>query len=216
MPSLSRPQPPDALLSDPVPAFVPAADLAAWLSSAFIEPGGPLHAPRHEPLARALIGCIWTNVDFIKGGSRVAGQAERPKSDGSAWIKGRHEHQLVQWFGDVPDFLLTFHAPTAAALSDRAWCALADHELRHCGQARDRFGAPRFDRDGRPIYTLVGHDVEEFVDIAARYGGDVCAGRTVDFAAAAAGAPLIGDDAIAAACGRPPPPGPARRRPREA
>lgn len=199
----ARPYPPASLIDAADPAFTPAPELAAWLADVFLCPAGPLFDPAHEILSQSLIGCLWTNVANVKGGAPVAGQAERPKFDGPVWIKARAEFQLVQWFGDVPDFVLTFDARLAAEATDRRWCALADHELRHCVQGRDRFGAPRFDRDGRPVFTLATHDVEEFVAVAARYGVDSCCGRSADFVAAAARPALLDDRAIARACGRP-------------
>lgn len=207
MSPLVRPRPPADLPND---HFSPAPELAAWIAAAFVEPGGPLHDPdAHGVLGAALIGCLWTTIDNGRPGTAgemmVAGRAERPKFDGDPWTRGRREFQLVEWFGDVPDFLLTFHAASAEAADDRAWCALVDHELRHCGQARDRFGAPRFTGDGAPIWTLVSHDVEEFAAVVRRWGVDAGAGRTRALVDAGADAerdgPLIGDAAIRAACG---------------
>ena len=34
----------------------------------------------------------------------------------------------------------------------------------------DREGAPRFDDEGRPVWGLQGHDVEEFAAVVRRYG----------------------------------------------
>ncbi|WP_202907425.1 putative metallopeptidase [Sinorhizobium meliloti] len=51
--------------------------------------------------------------------------------------------------------------------------ALVQHELCHAVQATDAFGAPKFSRStGRPVFTIRGHDVEEFVGVVHRYGAD--------------------------------------------
>ena len=119
----------------------------------------------------------------------VAGQAEIPRAQGNRWAKARHDQQLRDWFGAVPDFLLTSDPAYAAAASDRAFCALVEHELLHCGQERDGFGAPKFRQDGSPAFGIRGHDVEEFVAIVRRYGARAAAGRTAELIEAARAAP---------------------------
>jgi len=202
----SRPLPPDDIFAAPPPVFRPAPDLAAWIADVFISSAGPLANAQHDVLQYALIGCLWTNARFEKaGGFRVAGQAERPNFDGPAWTRARQEFQMLEWFGAIPDFILTFDAVVGLEADDRRWCALVDHELRHCVQAKSKKdGQPRFTRDGRPVFALVGHDVEEFVDVLSRYGAGSCAGKTVDFTAAAATPPLVAEALITAACGRDP------------
>jgi hypothetical protein len=66
---------------------------------------------------------------------------------GNAWKRGRAEQQLRDWFEADIDFLLTFYAPECARLDDRSFCALVEHELYHCAQERDQYGAPKFDRE---------------------------------------------------------------------
>lgn len=48
--------------------------------------------------------------------------------------------------------------------------ALLDHELMHAALAYDADGAPKVDDRGRRVYRIRKHDLEEFRDIAARYG----------------------------------------------
>jgi Putative phage metallopeptidase len=87
--------------------------------------------------------------------------------------KARAELQVTEWFGEIPDFILTFGASYASICSDAQWCALCEHELSRCGVERDAFGAPKFRKStGLPSFTLVGHDVEEFVGVVRRYGAD--------------------------------------------
>lgn len=84
--------------------------------------------------------------------------------------------------------------------SDAAFCALCEHELSHCGQARDEFGVPKFSQEtGMPAFCMRGHDVEEFVGVVARYGA-----LTPEIAAlvqAANSAPVVAGGQIAIACG---------------
>jgi hypothetical protein len=87
------------------------------------------------------------------------------------WSRARIELQLEQWFGQVPDFLLTFDAQYAAECSDSEFCALVEHELYHAGQEQGPFG-PKFRKDGRPAFAMRGHDVEEFIGVVRRYGAD--------------------------------------------
>ena len=48
--------------------------------------------------------------------------------------------------------------------------ALIDHELMHAAVAYDEHGDPKVDERGRTCYRIRKHDLEEFADIAARYG----------------------------------------------
>ena len=107
--------------------------------------------------------------------------------------------QIQEWFGDVPDFLITFHAGAAASMDDPSFCALVEHELYHCAQKLDDYGMPKFSQDGSPSFCIRGHDVEEFVGVVARYGADA-AGVSAMVDAANAG-PTIGRASIAGVCG---------------
>ncbi len=44
------------------------------------------------------------------------------------------------------------------------------HELLHAGHAGDKEGELRFTDDGRPVFEIVGHDIEEFDEVVRRYG----------------------------------------------
>lgn len=63
----------------------------------------------------------------------------------------------------------------------------------------DEFGEPRFTRDGNPIWRVIAHDVEEFVDVVARYGADATDTRALVSAANAG--PSVGAAAMQMACG---------------
>ena len=60
--------------------------------------------------------------------------------------------------------------------------ALLDHELMHAAIAYDEQGEPKVDERGRTVYRIRKHDLEEFSDIAARYG---CWKRDIEAFAAA-------------------------------
>ncbi|KAA2237811.1 hypothetical protein F0L46_08375 [Salinarimonas soli] len=201
----TRPRPPEDLLGAEGALtgrpFRPAPELAAWAHATFIAEDAPLLNEEHEHLRDAAIGFVWTSTGNARHGNTVVGQAEMTTFQGGRWSKGRQIQQLCEWFGELPDFLVTIDAGYADQASDAAFCSLVEHELLHCGQERDGFGAPKFRRDGSPAFALRGHDVEEFVSIVVRYGVGAAAGRTADLVRAAAQAPLIGADELRGACG---------------
>lgn len=198
---MMRPAPPEGLLSlDELAAFEPAPDLALWARETFIESGAPLQNLDHLHLQCASLGFLWTNARNTRQGRAVVGQCEigRPNAMG-AWARARAELQIRRWFGEIPDFILTFDVFHARECDDASFCALVEHELYHAGQARDAFGAPRFTKEGRPVFAMRGHDVEEFTGVVARYGA--AAAGVLPMIDAALGKPKIGPARIAGACG---------------
>jgi hypothetical protein len=186
------------------PMFERDAALEDWIKAVFLAEDGPLFDPGHAHLNEATLGCLWTNVSLIVKGQRKVGMAEKPRPPQGAngWIKGRWEQQMHGFFGGIPDFILTFDALYVAEASDRVWCALVDHELRHCVQEADEFGEPKFNREtGKPTLGIKGHDVEEFVATVRRFGVEAGAGETIDLVIAAARPCEVSDTAIARACG---------------
>lgn len=200
-----RPMPPEYLIGDDADVsvtFAPAHELVRWLFSTFIEDGAPLQNEDHQHLVPAQIGALWTTVTNARAGRRIIGMAEYgPQIGGMGrWQRARAEHQITQWFGAVPDFLLTFDADYASSCSDAQFCALVEHELYHCGQERDAWGQPKFRRQtGLPAYAMRGHDVEEFVGVVRRYGAS--AAGVTELVEAAAGGPIIAAADISAVCG---------------
>lgn len=179
-------------------AFSPAPELLAWAEQTILARGGPLHNPDHGHLMNADLAFLWAPAGFKKAGHTVLGQAEQVMFRAGGWQKARQEQQMVEWFGRVPAFLITLAADYCASCTDAEFCALVEHELYHIGQNLDEFGAPAFDKLGRPKLRIVGHDVEEFVGVVARYGPSADVRRLV---AAAGTAPTVPRLDIARACG---------------
>lgn len=196
----SRPAPPDALLSNDLfgTILAPAHDLAAWTQETILAEDGLLHNPDHIHLLDADIGFLWASSAFAKRGRTVVGQAEQVMVRAGGWQKARQEQQLREWFGHVPEFLITLAADYCAQCSDTEFCALIEHELYHIGQEQDEFGAPKFTKDGMPRLALRGHDVEEFVGVVRRYG---TSGEVSRLVAAAQSSPEVAQLNIARACG---------------
>ena len=200
---MERPRPPRSLLDVDDADFdhpcVPASDLEAGIRATFIDEGAPLLNEEHAHLRFARIGVLWCAVPMKRQMLAVAGQAEIPMARGNAWGKARHDQQLVEWFGAVPDFLLTFDAAYADACPDANWLALCEHELAHCAHVKDGYGVPRFTREGKPVFGLRGHEVEQFVSVVRRYGA-VAAG-VQDMIDAASRPPEVTRAEIDFACG---------------
>lgn len=200
---MTRPRPPADMVEAVMGSawFRPAPDLLEWLTSTFIAEDGELSNPDHAHLAFARIGILWTSVQNNRHGKTVLGQCEFKPPGGTMgkWARARAQAQLHGWFGEELDFLLTFDASHAARCTDAEFCALVEHELYHCGQAKDIFGAPKFHRSGLPVMELRGHDVEEFTGVVRRYGAD--AAHVAAFAAAAARTADVPAERIASVCG---------------
>jgi hypothetical protein len=201
---MNRPYPPAELLEEfeGRPLFVAAPDLEAWATETFISESGPLANPEHEYLRGARIGFLYTNVENSRHQRHITATAELgpPNPTGGKWKVAREEYQILQWFGEVPDFRITCYAPDFAAMSDIDLCATVEHELYHC-HVQYKDGFPRFKADGSYFWAMRGHDVEEHVGIVRRYGAPAGAGKTMELVEAAKQVPTVGRASIAAACG---------------
>lgn len=120
----------------------------------------------------------------ITGGRRVLGSVHLPAVQGQ--LKGVFTWMLEQMFGDLPDFLVVLENDYWQAATPRQREILIYHELCHAEHKRDRDGEPRFDVEERPVWGLVGHNVEEFNAVVQRYGAH-SADIEAFLAAAAAG-----------------------------
>jgi hypothetical protein len=86
--------------------------------------------------------------------------------------------------GVVADYVMVIDAEWWAAMgaTPRQREILVYHELCHGHHKCDKEGELRFNDDGSPVWGLVGHDVEEFNDLARAYGD--WSGNLVGFARA--------------------------------
>jgi hypothetical protein len=130
-----------------------------------------LDFPEHEHLnaGGAAIDYLFRTSEKRKHGRRILGTCyAKPKVQGD--LGDLFDDMLVRLLGRVPDFLviLDWEYWHDATVLQRE--ILVHHELMHAGQARDLFGAPRFDRDGMPMWALRDHDLSEFNDTVRRYG----------------------------------------------
>lgn len=193
---LIRPRPPAEMLAE----FEPAPDVWEWLRRVFLDEKSPLFNEDHEHLTDADVGVLWTHVENVKQQRRVVGMAEIPNFRGNAWQKARGEMQLREWFGRLPDFVITLSAPYCAEVDDAGFCALNEHELYHCAQDLDKWGSPRFSQStGRPLFAIKNHDVEQFLGVVRRYGRH--ASGVDELVRAAEAIPLLQSSSIAGACG---------------
>jgi len=191
-----RPRPPPH--PDGRGGFYPAPELSVWVEQAIFAKGGALYNPDHAHLIDADLAFLWAPTAFEKAGRTVQGQAEQVMFRAGGWQKARQEQQMMEWFGRVPGFLITLAADYCAGCTEAEFCALVEHELYHVGQSKDPYGAPAFDKLGRPKLRIVAHDVEEFVGVVARYGPSSGVRRLV---AAAGATPAVPRLDVARACG---------------
>jgi hypothetical protein len=186
MATYELPMPPAALLGDwEIPLFARSVEMEELLRAHWIE-GESFPTAPFAHLEQASIGVLWTNVraPVPGGGDRITiGMAEifQPRP-AKRWIMERQRWAMHQLFGfEIPDFVISFDAPWWAAetVSIARKLSGATHELLHCGQAVDAYGAPRFvqagPRRGQPVWSMVAHDIEIF-NLEAEWFGAEAAG----------------------------------------
>lgn len=201
-----RPYPPENILGlEPEfdgYEFEPAPDVKKWIWETFIEPEGELYNEDHDHISafgESFFEVLWASGGFIKGESLVLGQCEKVMFRAGGWQKARQELQMRNWFGHVPEYLITLDAQHCADCTDAEFCALVEHELYHIGVKRDEDGNMLVSRQtGEPKHYLRGHDVEEFHGIVQRYGANEAVQKMVELAKEG---PTISKVSIAQACG---------------
>ena len=196
--SSSRPMPPPEFADPLNNRYMPAPEVLKWARATILTEGGALYTedPAHREYAD--VQFLWAPIGFVKAGRTVLGQCEEMTFRCGPWQKGRQQQQMADWFGAVPDFLITLDASYCLTCSDVEFCALLEHELFHIGQEQDEFGAPAFNKYGLPKLCMRGHDVEEFVGVVRRYGASEDVQRIID---AAKTPPEVARINIARACG---------------
>lgn len=200
---MARPFPPPDLLELTELSMLgtrlqPAPEVGEWVQAAILSDGGELHNHDHAHLIDAPLRFLWASACFEKQGRTVVGQAESVMFRAGGWQKARQEQQMIEWFGEVPGFVITLAADYCSQCSDAEFCALVEHELYHIAQKLDQYGAPKFTQDGLPSLTLRGHDVEEFVGVVRRYGAGHDVQQLID---AASRPPEVAKINISRACG---------------
>ena len=180
--------------------FEASPELNEWCRESFISDGGTVANPDHAHLREASIGFLWTNVENVKRGRMVLGTCQLVTNSGDKWTAGRSTQQLEEWFGDLPDFLITIYAPAAAEMDNASFMALIEHELYHAAQKTDEHGSPMFSNmTGEPLWAMRGHDAEQFIGVVARYGAE--ASMVEALVEAANAGPTIARARISVACG---------------
>ena len=200
---MERPVPPQSLLglselSDFGIRLAPAPEVWDWVSRQILANTGSIHNEDHAHLIDANIGVLWASSGFTKQGRVVLGQAEQVMFRAGGWQKARQEQQMRDWFGEIPEYLITLAADYCAQCTDAVFCALVEHELYHIAQATDQYGAPKFTQEGLPKLQMRGHDVEEFVGVVRRYGAGEDVQQLID---AASRPPEVAKINISRACG---------------
>ncbi|QCP82400.1 hypothetical protein D0C27_11115 [Alcaligenes faecalis] len=201
MAPLARPCPPDDLVGEEAQLFLtlrPAPEIGEWVQRNILADDGPIHNPDHSHLIDADPCFLWASTAFTKQGRTVLGQCEQVMVRAGGWQKARQEQQMREWFGHVPQFIITLAADYCSQCSDIEFCSLVEHELYHIAHALDEFGAPKFTKEGLPKLALRSHDVEEFVGLVRRYGASSEVARIVEAATKPA---EVGNINIARACG---------------
>lgn len=124
-----------------------------------------IHLREGEP--RILI--LFRHEAKVKGGRAVLGECCMPTVQGS--LRSLFEWLMIERFGYYPDFLIMLDKEFWDEADELTREALVFHELLHCEQATDQFGAPKFNKEtGQPIWRIRGHDIEEFNAVVRRYG----------------------------------------------
>lgn len=198
--TLERPQPPEHL-REPGFEIEPAPEVADWLKRTFILEGGLHVNPHHEHLVKVDLVAVWTNVEYADGGLPVAAAAEIINVNGKPWARAEKIDHLCMMHGNVPQARVWVYAPAWALADYWTCCARGEHELYHFAHRLSKEKVPMFDDYQRPVLTKREHDVGEFVGVMERYGPGACAGRSVEFVAAALKAPTVAPARGAFACG---------------
>ncbi|MDG9795326.1 putative metallopeptidase [Acinetobacter baumannii] len=209
---MKRPYPPEQdspyaddedLIDSGLLHFEPANnDLWPWIEETFLCDWGKLHNPDHEHLLSFQppeISFLWAYAKCEAKDKRVYGQTEKVMINVGGWRKQRQELQLINWFGDVPKYIITLDARVCQVMSDTDFCALVEHELYHIGHKKNKdSGEFEYTSVGEPRLYLRGHDVEEFHGVVQRYGASEEVQKMVNLANEG---PTISRANIAHACG---------------
>ena len=124
--------------------------------------------PEHSHLKDASIEWLFRADPKIQAGRQILGTCYMPSVTGG--LRDFFLWMVERLFGHFPDFLIVLDKGYWDTCGDRRREILVYHELLHAAQAEDKYGAPKFDKNGLPVWAIRGHDVEEFTQTVARYG----------------------------------------------
>jgi len=183
--------------------FEPAnEDLWPWIVETFLDPASKLYNKDHDHIIcfrPPKISFLWAYTKCEMKGREVMGTTEQVMINVGGWKRDRQELQLINWFGDVPKFIITLDARKCQVMDDTDFCALVEHELYHVGHKINKdTNTFEYNSMGEPKLYLRGHDVEEFHGVVRRYGASE---DVKEMARYANSKPEIGRASIAQACG---------------
>lgn len=119
------------------------------------------------------VAFLWRTGEWQRKGKSVLGSCGIPT------VPGGDNRKLFEWMldrilGRFPDFLITINKDWYEGAPPKSREALVFHEMLHIDVARNEYGEMRLTREGTPIWTVGGHDLEEFNAVVARYGAWSC------------------------------------------
>ena len=123
----------------------------------------------HLKLGEALVMFLYRAEPKLKQGRRQLGSLCLPRFMGPLG-------EVANWLlvkavgGEVPDYLMILDRPWWEGATPVAREALIYHELCHSSHEVDKDGDLKFTDDGRPVFGIQGHDIEEFADVVRAYG----------------------------------------------
>jgi hypothetical protein len=125
---------------------------------------------RHLAENEVAIGWLMRTTPKVKGGKTTLGSIHDTKTMAQGGFKDLFAMLLERLLGTVPQYLVVLDLEFWNAATDTQREALVWHELAHCRQATDMYDAPKYDKDGNPVYALVSHDIEAFRSEVTRFG----------------------------------------------
>ena len=129
-----------------------------------------LTLPEFDDLLRGEVKIDWLLKRDMKtkGGRHILGTVYLPKVQGD--LNPCFVWMLARLFNREPDYLIVLDQAYWYNANDLGREILVYHELKHCIHKRNKLDEPMYTEEGRPVWGLRGHDVEEFTAVVRRYG----------------------------------------------
>lgn len=121
-----------------------------------------------DHLSDALIGYLKTDEEIRMQGREKAAYVIIPTAMGQN--RKIFNWALAEVFGHLPDAMMVVNEDAWIGMTQDQKIALVYHELSHIAQKTTKDGDPIYTEEGQPVLNLVGHDTEEFVSVADRFG----------------------------------------------